>query len=138
MRLSVAAICAFGLMLGACGTNNATTAQYSGIGANETIYFGGNEPFWGGETSGDTLLYTTPENSGGTTISVRRFSGNNGLGVAGSLDGETFDMVVTPGACFDTMADRAYPFVVTLMLGEELREGCGWTERQPFTATTSE
>ncbi len=138
MRRTFAAIYASVFLLAACGTNNATIAQYSGIGANETIYFGGNEPFWGGETSGSTLLYTTPENPGGATISVRRFSGNNGLGVAGSLADETFDMVVTPGACFDTMADRAYPFVVTLMLGGELREGCGWTERQPFTATTSD
>ncbi|MGB3754518.1 MAG: hypothetical protein WA954_11560 [Parerythrobacter sp.] len=136
MRMSVAAICASGLLLGACGTDTATIAQYNGIGADETIYFSGNEPFWGGETTGETLRYTTPEHPDGSMFSVRRFAGNNGLGITGSLEGKSFDMVVTPGTCLDTMADRAYPYVVTLMLNKELREGCGWTERQPFTATT--
>ena len=51
------------------------TAAYSGIGPEETIHFTGTEPFWGGEASGGTLTYSTPENIDGTTIAVERFAG---------------------------------------------------------------
>ena len=41
-------------------------------------------------------------------------------------------MTVTPLSCSDGMSDRTYPFTVTLEIGEETRNGCGWTDRQPF------
>jgi uncharacterized membrane protein len=31
------------------------------------------------------------------------------------------------------MSDRRYPFVATIALGGETFEGCGYTEKQPFT-----
>ena len=118
-----------------CGTSEERVARFAGIAASETIYFSGNEPFWSGETAGGLLSYITPENPGGTRIAVRRFDGNSGLGLTGTMDGAAFDMVVTPGNCADTMADRRYPFVVTVMIAGELREGCAWTDRQPATDT---
>jgi uncharacterized membrane protein len=42
-------------------------------------------------------------------------------------------MMVTPLECSDGMSDRIYPFTVTLKIGDDLRSGCGWTERQRFT-----
>ncbi|WP_338447412.1 hypothetical protein V5F89_06410 [Pelagerythrobacter marensis] len=106
---------------------------FSDIGVDETVTFTGTEPFWGGEVTGQSLTYSTPENIDGTTIAVERFAGNNGLGYSGSLDGQPFDMTVTPGECSDGMSDRTYPFTVTLRIGEEQRHGCAWSEDTPFS-----
>ena len=109
------------------------TKAYSGIGENETVRFTGTEPFWGGEVSGETLTYTTPENIDGTQIAVERFAGRNGLSFSGTLDGADFVMAVTPGECSDGMSDRTYPFTVTLEVRGEQRQGCAWTDAQSFT-----
>jgi uncharacterized membrane protein len=106
---------------------------YAGIGESETLRFTGTEPFWGGEVTGDSLTYSTPEDPDGTTIAVERFAGRGGLSFSGSLAGAALVMSVTPAACSDGMSDRRYPFTVTLQLGGEQRNGCGWTERQRFT-----
>ena len=44
-----------------------------------------------------------------------------------------FVLAVTPGKCSDGMSDRSYPFTVTLMVMGEQREGCAWTDKQPFS-----
>ncbi|NCP20155.1 MAG: hypothetical protein GW855_13465 [Erythrobacter sp.] len=127
-----------GLLLAACQTQNGPGAPgdspegFGGIGAEEKIEFIGTEPFWGGSTQGDSLTYTTPERIEGTTIEVKRFTGNGGLGLSGTLDGKPFDMTVTPGTCSDAMSDRSYPFTVTLRIGTDTRLGCAWTQSQPF------
>lgn len=106
---------------------------YSGVAAGETLRFTGTEPFWGGEVSGDTLTYTTPEQPDGETFTVDRFEGRGGLSWSGKLGDESFTMTVTPAECSDGMSDRSYPFVVTLQIGEELRSGCAWTDTKPST-----
>jgi uncharacterized membrane protein len=124
------------VLLSACASATGTgeqTAPFDGIAANETVYFVGTEPFWGGETSGESLTYTTPDNIDGATIAVRRFAGNVGIGVSGTLEGQAFDMTVTPGECSDGMSDAAYPLTITLSIAEDQREGCGWTDRLPRT-----
>lgn len=126
------------LLLAACsGDDSRITAAeskpYDGIGAEETVRFLGAEPFWGGEATGESLRYTTPENAGGTTIPVKRFAGMNGISYSGKLDDAPFDMAITPGECSDTMSDRTYPFTVTLRIGDEQRNGCAWTDARPFT-----
>ncbi|MDN3646351.1 hypothetical protein QWY75_09075 [Pontixanthobacter aestiaquae] len=116
------------------GTVTADTAEkFAGVGPGETLYFGGNEPFWGGDVTGEELRYTTPENIEGEVIAVKRFAGMGGLSLSGDLSGATFDMLVTDSPCSDTMADRDYPFTITLKIGEETRSGCGWTDAKPFT-----
>jgi uncharacterized membrane protein len=50
----------------------------------------------------------------------------------GELGGQDLEMMVTELGCSDGMSDRTYPFTVTLKIGDETRNGCGWTERQPF------
>jgi len=105
---------------------------YDGIAANENFYFGGTEPFWGGEIKGEILTYSTPDNVDGTQIIAKRFSGMNGLGFSGKLDGQSFDMAVTEGECSDGMSDRTYPFTVTLKLGEDILNGCGHSDSNPF------
>ncbi len=109
-----------------------STAAYRGIAADETVHFTGTEPFWGGEVGDGTLIYTTPENPDGARIAVERFAGRGGVSFSGSLDGADFEMTLTPLECSDGMSDRTYPFTATLKIGDELRNGCGWTERQPF------
>ena len=105
---------------------------YDGIREDETLRFSGTEPFWGGTVTGTALTYTTPENPDGAAITVERFAGRGGLSFSGMLDGTAFEMMVTPLACSDGMSDRTYPFTVTLKIGQELRNGCGWTDRQRF------
>ncbi|MBU7581221.1 MAG: hypothetical protein KAF27_12290, partial [Porphyrobacter sp.] len=78
-------------------------------------------------------LWTTPENQPGTAITLKRFAGNGGLGFSGTLEGKPLTATLTPGTCSDGMSDRAFPFVATIALGGETFEGCGYTDRQPFT-----
>jgi uncharacterized membrane protein len=104
---------------------------YAGIGEAETLHFTGTEPFWGGQVLGQTLTYTTPDKPAGQTIAVSRFAGRGGLSYSGMLEGTAFAIVVTPGTCSDGMSDRSYPFVATLRLGEETRNGCAWSDAHP-------
>jgi uncharacterized membrane protein len=105
---------------------------YSGIAENETLRFTGTEPFWGGQVTASSLTYTTPDNQKGEVIPVERFAGRGGVSFTGMRDGKEFVMMATPLTCSDGMSDRSYPFTVTLRIGEETRDGCGWTERKPF------
>ncbi len=105
---------------------------FNAIAPDEVISFGGTEPFWGGTITGDELTYSTSENVGGEVVRVKRFTGQGGLGFSGGLGGRNFDLLITQGRCSDGMSDRTYPYVATLRLGEELREGCAHTDRQPY------
>jgi uncharacterized membrane protein len=142
--------CAALLLLGACqqsgdagpaATGETTAARipdaqsseaYDGIGADETVHFTGTEPFWGGEVGGTALTYTTPENPDGDKVTVERFAGRGGLSFGGTFEGADLEMTVTPLECSDGMSDRTYPFTVSLKIGDDLRNGCGWTDRTPF------
>lgn len=135
MIFRLSAIAAGALLVSACSDASEVeqTAGFDAIAADETVYFLGNEPFWGGEVTGTSLRYSTPENSAGDTFEVSRFVGNSGLGLSGQLAGAAFDLTITIGECSDTMSDRAYPFTATLKIDEELRSGCAWTDEMPFT-----
>lgn len=108
------------------------TRPYDGITADETVHFVGTEPFWGGQVAGGRLTYETPENPRGEIIAVTRFAGRGGISFSGTLGAEDFTMAVAPGPCSDGMSDRRFPFHVMVRIGEATREGCGWTDRQPF------
>ncbi|KHK89989.1 COG3650 family protein [Novosphingobium malaysiense] len=105
---------------------------FDAIAADEAIKFTGTEPFWGGEVADGKMTYTTPENAEGTVVPVSRFAGRGGLSFSGELGGQPLTLAVTPGTCSDGMSDRSYPFVVTLRLGGDLRNGCGWTQAKPW------
>ncbi len=111
----------------------ADTASYSGIAEDEKVHFTGTEPFWGGAVSARALTYTTPENQAGEAIVVDRFAGRHGISFSGQLDDMPFVLAVTPGQCSDGMSDRTYPFTVTLQVKGEQRDGCAWTDKQPFS-----
>lgn len=111
----------------------ADTQAYSGIRPDETVHFTGTEPFWSGEVSGETLTYITPDRQAGEMVVVDRRAGRNGISFSGDLGQMPFVMAVTPGKCSDGMSDRGYPFTVTLQVRGQQREGCAWTDKQPFT-----
>jgi uncharacterized membrane protein len=129
-------------LLAACragGTNGtdipgdrSDTKPYDGIAMSETVHFTGTEPFWGGEVAGEKLLYMTPEKPEGESIPVARFAGRGGLSYSGTLGDAPFTLAFSPGDCSDGMSDRTYPFLAMLKIGETVRSGCGWTDKQPF------
>ncbi len=111
-----------------------TAEATSSIGEAETVNFGGNEPFWGGEVSGTALIYTTPENPDGTAITVSRRTGLGGISWSGTMDDRAFMLAVSELSCSDGMSDRTYPLTATLQIGsEEARQGCAWTESKPYS-----
>ena len=82
---------------------------------------------------GDTLVFSTPENQPGTTMHGRRVPSLTGFVFIGKDGDRDFHLGLTPGECSDGMSDRSYPFTVTLRIGPEVRQGCGWTDRQGYT-----
>jgi len=106
---------------------------FTGISETTKIHLTGNEPFWGGDISGDILRYTTPLQPDGLSIDVERFAGRGGLSFSGDLNGAQLTLAITPGDCSDDMPDRRYPFVATLQIGDDIRAGCAWTDTAPFT-----
>lgn len=145
MRLSGNALLillAVPLLLAACQQGDGDMAQlpgddstepYAGIAPDETVHFTGTEPFWGGEVSGLTLHYTTPEDIEGVWIPVKNFAGRGGISFSGTFEGADFVLAVTPGDCSDQMSDRSYPFTATLQVSGETRTGCAWTDAQSYT-----
>ena len=129
------------LLLGACQPggeagvpgDRSDHRPFAEISAEEVLQLTGTEPFWGGEISGGTLTYTTPENVAGDRIAVKRFAGRGGVSFSGSWRDQPVDLMVTPGDCSDGMSDRSYPFFVTLKIGGETRNGCAWSAAQPFS-----
>ena len=114
------------------------TTPFAGIAADETVHFTGTEPFWSAEESGGQLIYRTPENPDGSAIAVERFAGRGGLSFSGSANGASLDITVTPGECSDGMSDNTYPYIATLVLGQNTRFGCAWTDADPGTRPAAE
>lgn len=101
--------------------------------SDEHVSMVGTEPFWNLAVTGDTAIWTTPDNQPGTSFAIKRFAGNGGLGFSGEVDGKPVTATLTPGQCSDGMSDRAFPFVATIALGGETLKGCGYTDSQPYT-----
>ncbi|WP_234027424.1 COG3650 family protein [Aurantiacibacter arachoides] len=122
--------------LGACGAagsqglpgDSEDTRPYAGLAEDAVIKLVGTEPFWGGRVQGTTFTYSTLENSDGEAIAVTRFAGRGGVSFSGTRGGAAVDLAITPGTCSDGMSDRTYPFVATLQIGSEQRQGCAWRE----------
>ena len=116
---------------GAPGSGPAQT--FDAIAPTETVFVTGTEPFWSLEIEDGQALYKTPQDPDGERLEVARFAGNNGLAYNGRIAGGSLDAMITPGACSDGMSDRTYPYTATLLVGGQQRNGCAWTDRQPFT-----
>ncbi|MXO97258.1 hypothetical protein GRI34_12605 [Erythrobacter aquimaris] len=122
--------------LAGCGAGNSEIEDaeaFSGIADDEIVSLAGTEPFWSVEIKGSQATLSSPENLEGTSFSVERFAGLNGISFSGRLDGASFDAMVTPGECSDGMSDRTYPYTVTISWGPDQLVGCGHTDRQQFS-----
>lgn len=108
---------------------------WQGIAREEVVHFTGTEPFWGGNVTGTELTYKTPDNPEGERIAISRFAGRGGLSFSGGLAAGPMTLAVTPGKCSDGMSDRTYPFTATLQVGSDVRQGCAWTDRQPYSGS---
>ncbi|MFN4021124.1 MAG: hypothetical protein ACK4IC_11480 [Erythrobacter sp.] len=106
---------------------------FDAVAPDETVTLTGTEPFWAVTVAGERARYSNPDHPEGFDFTVSRFAGNNGLGFSGTLFEEPFTATLTPGDCSDGMSDRNYPFVATIALGGETLQGCGYTDRQPYT-----
>jgi uncharacterized membrane protein len=106
---------------------------FDGITPAEMITLTGTEPFWAIQIEGNEATYSNPEHPEGFAFAVARFTGNNGLGLTGTLFAEPVTITLTPGQCSDGMSDRTFPYVATVALGEETLRGCGYTDKQPYT-----
>lgn len=125
---------------GGAGPDARETTAYDGIASGEAISLSGTEPFWSAEIENGTMRYITLKDQQGVTFPVERFAGNGGLSFSGrmpdrggeSSDGAAVDVAITPGNCSDGMSDRIFPYVATLVVGDETLQGCAYTDRQPF------
>ena len=91
------------------------TARYS---------FTGTEPFWGGTVDGTTILYQTPDDQAGKTITATMTKEGPTTRYSGELDGKPFILKLTPGICADGMSDTVYPLHAVLAVRGEPRQGC--------------
>lgn len=115
------------------GSEAQVAPTFDAIAESESVSVIGTEPFWGATVADGSATYSSPEQPDGTDFAVSRFAGNNGVSFSGKLDDDRgFDLMVTPGTCRDGMSDREYPFVASLKLGSESRNGCAWTAANPF------
>ena len=86
--------------------------------------FTGTEPFWGGTIDGTTILYKTPDDLAGQTITASVAKEGGETRYSGELDGKPFIIKLTPGTCSDGMSDTVYPLHAVLAVHGEARQGC--------------
>lgn len=117
---------------------DASGAVYEGISEEATIsVVGGQTPFGFEITPLGQGNYSAREVPPGGPIggefAVSRFTGNNGLGFSGELDGRAVHIAITPGECRDGTTERAYPFAATVAVGKVTLIGCAYTSEDPFS-----
>ena len=86
--------------------------------------FTGTEPFWGGTIDGSTILYRTPDDLAGKTITATVTKDDLATRYSGTFDGQPFLLTLTPGTCSDGMSDTVYPLKAALTVHGEQRQGC--------------
>jgi uncharacterized membrane protein len=118
--------------VGSAPGNVADNEPFADIAPDQEVRFTGTEPFWGGKVRGGSLTYSTPDDIEGDTIAVQRFAGRGGVSWSGTWQGSPFRLAVSEGKCSDGMSDRTYPYVATLRVAGEQRNGCAWTARRSF------
>jgi uncharacterized membrane protein len=84
----------------------------------------GNEPFWSVESRGGTLVFKTPDDQAGVTLSGRRVPSLVGTVILGDGPKGEFHLGITPGECSDGMSDRTYAHASTFIYGGTTYKGC--------------
>lgn len=84
----------------------------------------GNEPFWSVQARGGTLVFTTPDDQAGVTLSGRRVPSLVGTVILGTGPRGEFHLGITPGECSDGMSDNRYRYASTFMYAGTTYKGC--------------
>lgn len=84
----------------------------------------GTEPFWAVEVTPGEMRWSTPENIPGTTVAARETAAGAARVWHATLDGQRFELRITPGPCSDGMSDTVYPFTAQVLVAGETRRGC--------------
>lgn len=84
----------------------------------------GNEPFWSVEARGATLVFKTPDDQAGVTLSGRRVPSLVGTVILGNGPKGEFHLGITPGECSDGMSDRTYQHTSTFIYAGTTYKGC--------------
>ncbi|NJL61588.1 MAG: hypothetical protein HC903_06880 [Methylacidiphilales bacterium] len=109
-------------------TNNPSFANQATPTKVEEFISRGTEPFWSVEVTKRGIVYSTPDNrkqtfsyvepisaSGRTrdTVRVYQLRGKNNILI-----------IKKQNTCSDGMSDREYPYSTTLILGNQVLDGC--------------
>jgi uncharacterized membrane protein len=90
----------------------------------------GTEPFWSLTISRSGLVYSTPDTKSRKYPYVAPTAASNrplDLLRVYKLKGQTSGLlVIKKGNCSDGMSDKVYPYDATLILGNQVREGCAY------------
>jgi uncharacterized membrane protein len=136
LALCCAALAALAACDDAPGGIDRDAQPFDTISTDATVTMLGSEPSWQlvVEPSGEELAASFGGEGGkaGRAFRVVRFSGNNGIGFSGQLDGNSVQVAVTPGECVDATRDAIYPYTATLALGDQTLYGCAFTDAEPF------
>ena len=85
----------------------------------------GTEPFWGVDIrGGGRLVYSTPENIGGTQALYSLTVGKGPLQYDWKLGKQSYRLVLERGTCSDGMSDRVYDWKATLTIDGKTERGC--------------
>lgn len=102
----------------------------SAVPANvEEFIVRGTEPFWSVSVSRSGIVYSAPETNNRRypyTAPITASSRPNDLVRVYRLNGKPNGLLVLKkvSACSDGMSDRVYPYDATLILGNQVLEGC--------------
>ena len=90
----------------------------------------GTEPFWSVNVSRNGIVYSTPDAKNRKyPYTAPKAASNRPLDLLRvyKLTGKTSGfLVIKKGNCSDGMSDRVYPYDATLILGNQVLEGCAY------------
>ena len=84
----------------------------------------GTEPFWNVDVTGDTLLFTTPEDQAGQALAGTRSAFAKGVEISGTHAGKPFVLVIRSGECSDGMSDNTYAMDAEFDIHGQSLKGC--------------
>jgi uncharacterized membrane protein len=84
----------------------------------------GNEPFWSARVSGDTLVFSTPEDQAGRSMRGQRVPSLRGFTFVGTDEGMEFNLDIQQGTCSDGMSDQAHAYTSTFLYRGTTYKGC--------------
>ena len=92
----------------------------------------GNEPFWGVDIKGSTIVLTRPDAPAATATNAGLAATDNQAIWTAQAGVTPVTVTVTKGDCSDGMSDLKYGYSAQVVWGAETLKGCGFpTAEQP-------